>query len=131
MEMQRERFKQGLNPFVFYSSSLVALLIVAFSLVFPETASDTFGYMLSTITKYGGWYYILMGGFIFLICLYLALSRYGDIKLGPDHSVPDYGRLTWFAMLFSSGLGIALVFYGVAEPVMHFLSPPDMAGQYS
>jgi len=128
MEMQRERFKQGLNPFVFYSSSLVALLIVAFSLVFPETASDTFGYMLSTITKYGGWYYILMGGFIFLICIYLALSRYGDIKLGPDHSVPDYSRLTWFAMLFSSGLGIALVFYGVAEPVMHFLSPPDMQG---
>ena len=50
----------------------------------------------------------------------LAVSRYGDIKLGPDHSRPDYRNTTWFAMLFSAGMGIGLMFFGVAEPVMHF-----------
>src|SRR5690606_14300319 len=56
--------------------------------------------------------------------VFLAVSRYGDIKLGPDHSQPDFRDVTWFAMLFSAGMGIGLMFFGVAEPVMHFVSPP-------
>ncbi len=128
MQTNKKTLRDGLNPFVFYGSALIATLIVVFSLVSPETAANTFNSVLATITDYGSWYYILMGGFIFLICIYLALSRYGDIKLGPDHSKPEYSRPTWFAMLFSAGLGIALVFYGVAEPVMHFLNPPTLEG---
>lgn len=128
MKTQRDNFKEGLNPVVFYGSALVAAFIVIVSLLFPEKTAGTLTSIQNTITVYGGWYYILMAGFIFLLCIYLALSRYGDIKLGPDHSKPEYSRPTWFAMLFSAGLGIALVFYGVAEPVMHFLNPPNMAG---
>ena len=56
--------------------------------------------------------------------MFLAFSRYGDIKLGPDHSQPDYKSTSWFAMLFSAGMGIGLMFFGVAEPVMHFIAPP-------
>ena len=52
------------------------------------------------------------------------LSRLGDIKLGPDHSEPEYTNLSWFAMLFSAGMGIGLLFFGVAEPMMHFAAPP-------
>lgn len=128
MKIQRNSFQDGLNPFVFYGSALIASLIVIFSLVLPDIAAKIFSSTLAVITEYGSWYYILMAGFIFLLCIYLALSRYGDIKLGPDHSKPEYSRPTWFAMLFSAGLGIALVFYGVAEPVMHFLNPPIMDG---
>jgi choline/glycine/proline betaine transport protein len=51
-------------------------------------------------------------------------SRMGDIKLGPDHSEPEYGNVSWFAMLFSAGMGIGLLFFGVAEPLMHFTDPP-------
>lgn len=57
---------------------------------------------------------------ILLFSVYLGLSRLGNIKLGPDHSRPDYSNLSWFAMLFSAGMGIGLMFFGVAEPVMHF-----------
>lgn len=57
------------------------------------------------------------------------LSRLGDIKLGPDHSEPDYTNLSWFSMLFSAGMGIGLLFFGVAEPIMHFSSPPVGDGQ--
>lgn len=52
------------------------------------------------------------------------LSRVGEIKLGPDHSLPEYTNISWFAMLFSAGMGIGLLFFGVAEPIMHFSSPP-------
>src|SRR5690625_644182 len=52
------------------------------------------------------------------------LSRFGDLKLGPDHSTPEYNTITWFSMLFSAGMGIGLMFFGVAEPLMHTLQPP-------
>lgn len=56
---------------------------------------------------------------------YLGMSRFGDIKLGPDHSEPDFSYVSWFAMLFSAGMGIGLMFFGVAEPVMHYMAPPS------
>lgn len=125
---QKVTFKEGKNSTVFYGSAFVTAVTLFYSLIWPEAASELFGNMLSAITEYGSWYYILSTGFVFLICIFLALSRYGEIKLGPDDSKPEYNYLTWFAMLFSAGLGIALVFYGVAEPVMHFLNPPNMEG---
>ncbi|WP_156821539.1 BCCT family transporter [Halomonas smyrnensis] len=128
MRLRQNRLSEGMNKNVFFGSVVVAFFITMFALLSPEKASSTFTSLQSFIVEYGSWYYILMGGFIFLLCIYLGLSRYGDIKLGPDHSEPDYSRLTWFSMLFSAGLGIALVFYGVAEPIMHFLNPPGMVG---
>lgn len=70
------------------------------------------------------WFYILTVAIILLAVIFVAVSRYGNIKLGPDHSEPDYRDITWFAMLFSTGMGIGLMFFGVAEPVMHFIDPP-------
>ncbi|MCY1493867.1 Glycine betaine transporter [compost metagenome] len=61
---------------------------------------------------------------ILITVVFLAVSRFGDIKLGPDHSQPDYGNGTWFAMLFAAGMGIGLMFFGVAEPLMHYANPP-------
>src|SRR5690606_3875382 len=57
----------------------------------------------------------------------VAFSSWGNIKLGPDHAQPEYSFLSWFAMLFSAGYGIALLFFGVAEPVLHYASPPTGA----
>lgn len=70
------------------------------------------------------WIYVLFVGMILFFAVWLMFSRMGDIKLGPDHSVPEYKNLSWFAMLFSAGMGIGLVFFGVAEPIMHFANPP-------
>lgn len=70
------------------------------------------------------WFYILAVAIILLSVTYLGLSRYGQIKLGPDHAQPNFSYISWFAMLFSAGMGIGLMFFGVAEPVMHYLNPP-------
>lgn len=76
------------------------------------------------ITASFSWFYVLAVA-IFLIALTcIALSKMGRIKLGPDHSEPEYKNSSWFAMLFTAGMGIGLMFFGVAEPVMHYVSPP-------
>src|SRR5690606_29755403 len=83
-----------------------------------------FGQAQAWITVNASWFYILAVAIFLMASVFLAISRYGDIKLGPDHSEPDFANYSWFAMLFSAGMGIGLMFFGVAEPVMHYLSPP-------
>lgn len=114
----------GINPPVFYPSAIIILLFVLFAISFPEMAGEIFGSVQGWIINTFGWFYLLAMGVYLVIALILALSRYGNIKLGPDHSEPDFSYKSWFAMLFSAGMGIGLVFYGVAEPVFHFADPP-------
>ena len=113
-----------LNPPVFWGSTLLILILVIYASAFHESAQSVFGLIQSWIITNVSWFYILAVALILLTVVFLGVSRYGDIKLGPDHSEPDYSSTTWFAMLFSAGMGIGLMFFGVAEPVMHFLSPP-------
>src|SRR5690554_5188374 len=117
-----------INPPVFYGSAALITALVLFASIFPVTAQDFFGQLQSWILENVSWFYILAVAIILLSTIFLAASRYGDIKLGPDHSRPDYRNITWFAMLFSTGMGIGLMFFGVAEPVMHFVDPPIGAG---
>ncbi len=114
---------------VFKGALFFLSLLVLYTVIFPEQSSALYADMQSTIVQYGSWYYVLVVAIILVCVLYLAFSRLGDIKLGPDHSVPNYSNVSWFAMLFSAGMGIGLMFYGVAEPVMHFMSPPQGEGQ--
>ncbi len=116
--------KAKLNKTVFFTSSGLIFLIVLFASIFPKTADTFFKDLQAVIIEKGSWFYVLSVAIILLTVVYLAMSRYGTIKLGPDHAQPDYSYLSWFAMLFSAGMGIGLMFFGVAEPVMHFLSPP-------
>ena len=90
----------------------------------PESAGGLFQTIQNTIITYASWYYVLVVAVILVTVTAVTFSRFGDIKFGPDHSEPDYSFLSWFAMLFSAGMGIGLMFFGVAEPVMHFLNPP-------
>src|SRR5690606_18452953 len=85
-----------------------------------------FSRILDTIVHSFGWFYILaVAGFLIAVA-FLAASRYGRLKLGPDDSEPDYGYPTWIAMLFAAGMGIGLMFFAVAEPIQHFSQPPDV-----
>ncbi len=121
-EAPRPRIR--INPPVFFTSSILTLLFVIFAAVFPDAAGTLFGAVQGWVTHSAGWFYVLaVAGFLVFVVV-LALSEYGRIKLGPDHSEPDYSYGSWFAMLFSAGMGIGLMFFGVAEPVMHFVSPP-------
>lgn len=116
--------KATINPPVFWISAVLLLLIVLYASVFQAHAQSLFAHIQGWIIGNVSWFYILAVAIILGTVVFLGISRYGDIKLGPDHSTPDYSSTTWFAMLFSAGMGIGLMFFGVAEPVMHFLKPP-------
>lgn len=112
------------NPPVFIASGLLALAFVVFAIVAPQTAEALFGAVQAWVVGTSGWFYVLaVAGFLVFVVL-LAVSGFGRIKLGPDHSEPDYSYASWFAMLFSAGMGIGLMFFSVAEPIMHYTSPP-------
>lgn len=116
--------KSTFNPPVFYSSAILIFLLVLYATAFQEHAQMLFGQVQGWLITNASWFYILSVALVLISVVFLAVSRYGDIKLGPDHSEPDYRNSSWFAMLFSAGMGIGLMFFGVAEPVMHFTAPP-------
>jgi len=119
-----QQAKKDLNLPVFLTSSIVIVLFVLFGALFPDMAGEVFNTVQETIVDTFGWFYIFAVTGFLLFTLSLLFSRYGSIKLGPNDSEPDYSYLSWFAMLFSAGMGIGLVFYGVAEPIFHFEGPP-------
>ena len=112
------------NPPVFIGAGGLCLLFVLYAVLMPETAETLFGSIQAWVVHSAGWFYVLAVALFLIFVVVLALSDYGRIKLGPDHSEPDYSYLSWFAMLFSAGMGIGLMFFGVAEPVMHTMTPP-------
>lgn len=73
-------------------------------------------------TKFG-WLYVLLMVFFVILCIWLLFSKYGDIKLGKKEDVPQFSYISWLAMLFSAGMGIGLIFWGVAEPLQHLYDP--------
>lgn len=109
---------------VFYTAVAALIVVLAGAALVPESAGEFFAGVQSTIVANGSWYYVLVVAILLVCTVVVALTRYGDIKLGPDHAQPAYSLVSWFAMLFAAGMGIGLMFFGVAEPVNHFLAPP-------
>lgn len=109
---------------VFYPSVIVIAIMVLFAVLMPEKAGEVFNGVKNFVADKFGWFYMLSVGIFTFFVIFLAISPFGKFKLGPDQSKPSYSYLSWFAMLFSAGMGIGLMFWGVAEPVMHFASPP-------
>jgi choline/glycine/proline betaine transport protein len=109
---------------VFFSSVIVLAAVLLLAALFPNTTDLVFTDLQQSIVANGSWYYVLVVAVILVSVVMFAFSSYGQIKLGLDHSTPDYSFVSWFAMMFAAGMGIGLMFFGVAEPVMHFLSPP-------
>ena len=114
-----------LNKPVFISSSLVIFALLFYTVWDPTAASALFESLQNVVAQNGGWFYILTVAIILITVVILGFSRYGDIRLGPDHATPEFSKMTWLSMLFAAGMGIGLMFFGVAEPIMHFLSPPS------
>lgn len=113
-----------LNKKVFIGASSVIIALLLYTALLPKQAQDLFTHIQASIIDNGSWFYVLTVAFIFFFVVFLGFSRYGDIRLGPDHATPDYSIATWLSMLFAAGMGIGLMFFGVAEPLMHYLSPP-------
>ncbi|MFT7006076.1 MAG: choline/glycine/proline betaine transport protein [Colwellia sp.] len=116
--------KSQLNKKVFAGASSIIIALLLYTVALPKQAQSFFTLIQAGIVDNGSWFYVLTVAFIFFFVIFLGVSRYGDIRLGPDHSTPDYSLVTWLSMLFAAGMGIGLMFFGVAEPLMHYLSPP-------
>jgi len=114
---------------VFVPAVVVAALLVIGTMSNPALAGEAFGAALAWITRHFGWFYMLAVALFLIFVVGVALSSWGSTRLGPDHGGPQYSFPAWFAMLFSAGYGIALLFFGVAEPVLHYASPPVGAAQ--
>ncbi len=108
---------------VFIVSALITLAIAIWGIVGSESFGAAANALMQTVTDTVGWLYLgAMLSFV-IFALIIAMSRFGDIKLGPDDAKPEYKTISWFGMLFGAGMGIGLVFYGVAEPITHYLTP--------
>jgi choline/glycine/proline betaine transport protein len=114
---------------VFVPAIAVTLLLVIGTISNPELAGTAFAATLAYVTATFGWFYMLAVATFLVFIVSIAFTRWGNIKLGPDHAAPQYSFPVWFAMLFSAGYGIALLFFGVAEPVLHYAEPPAGAAQ--
>lgn len=105
---------------VFWITLALVLVTVAFGAIVPESFETITANMQAFITSTFGWYYLIIVSLMVVFTLFLIVSPYGKIRLGKDSDRPAYSRTTWFAMLFSAGMGIGLVFWGAAEPLSHF-----------
>ncbi|GAB2802612.1 choline BCCT transporter BetT [Halomonas shantousis] len=114
-----------LNPVVFYGSALGIVVFALWTMLFTESASTVIYAVLGWISATFGWYYFLAVVVYLVFVIGVGLSRFGRIKLGPEHSTPDFNMASWAAMLFSAGIGIDLLFFCIAEPVTQFLAPPE------
>jgi choline/glycine/proline betaine transport protein len=120
-----------IRPTVFFPAAGIIIFFVLFGVIFVDEFARAFSSVQNFIATSLGWFYILAVSIILAFVIFLALSPYGRIRLGPDDSKPDYGYWSWFAMLFSAGMGIGLLFFSVAEPIYHFgvEVPPAAAGE--
>jgi len=106
------------NP-VFLISTLVIFTFLIGSIVAGDAAGEFFGSLRKSITSTFDWFFLIAGNVFVLFCLALIVSPLGKIRLGGVDAKPDYSRASWFAMLFAAGMGIGLMFWSVAEPVIY------------
>lgn len=122
--MQASRTKQTVIGSVFAASVAITALIVLWGVVAPtsfESVSNTlFSYVVADLS----WFFLLAANLFLVFVVYLALSKYGRIKLGKKDDKPDFGRFSWFAMMFQAGMGPAIIFWGLAEPLSHQVNVP-------
>ncbi|SDH50374.1 glycine betaine uptake BCCT transporter [Alteribacillus bidgolensis] len=108
---------------VFFISLFIALLFIIWGVVAPNNVEAITSAIQGAISSHLGWFYLLSATCFLLFALFLIFSPYGRLKLGQPDEKPEYHYLTWFAFLFTAGMGIGLVFWGVAEPLYHYYAP--------
>jgi choline/glycine/proline betaine transport protein len=123
-EREEGWFHLDIHPQVFFISAGLILFFVVITLVFQQYVGNIFQVLQGTIASYTGWFFIWTMNIILVFILILLASRFGDVRIGGMDARPEFSILGWFSMLFSAGMGIGLLFYGVAEPMFHFASSP-------
>lgn len=121
------------NQAVFAISLIIVLSLVGLGIIHPSLLDKYSGLVHEYIIETFGWGYLISALVFLVFSIWFAFSRYGKIRLGGDNEKPQYSYFGWFSMLFAAGMGIGMIFWGVAEPMRHYLNPrnicPDSRAQ--
>ena len=118
-----------IHPPVFWPAAILLAIFIAITLIVGDPMEKVFQSVQDWISGNFGWFLVLAVNFYLFFALYFAFSKYGTIRLGGRNAVPEFSRGSWFAMLFSAGMGIGILFWSVAEPLFHFSDPPLNNGE--
>ncbi len=117
-------FGLEVNGPVFFISSFIIIVSIALTLIFEKQAETVFADIQTAVANNADWFFIMCVNIFLVFLVYLALGQFGNMRIGGPNAKPEFKTLSWFAMLFSAGMGIGLLFFSVGEPVMHFTAPP-------
>jgi glycine betaine transporter len=120
MEQQRTR----VDPRVYYVALCISVAFVLVGVLWTDELAPVVGDVLGWIVENFGWFFVLSTVAFLIFVGFLALTRYGSVRLGKDDDRPEFRTVSWIAMMFSAGMGIGLMFYGVVEPISHLAAPP-------
>ncbi|MFJ3929103.1 MULTISPECIES: BCCT family transporter [unclassified Streptomyces] len=123
-EPDHETVRQRTDPVVFGVSAVLTVAFVLWGALATDTLEDVSASLLDGLIHNGGWAFVLAASGFVVFALWLAISRYGRIRLGQENEEPEFRTVSWIAMMFSAGMGIGLMFFGVSEPLSHFVTPP-------
>jgi choline/carnitine/betaine transport len=129
METETRSSLKSIDPVVFGVSVVIIGGFAAWGILAPENLSAVVGAILTWVLATFGWFYVLVAFIVLALSIFLILHPWGRIRLGPDDSRPDFRTFTWIAMMFAAGLGSALMFYGVVEPLTHWAAPPHQLAE--
>ncbi len=116
--------KYDIHPWVFFGGAGLIILGVLFTLVAGDLAQNLFANLQSWIADFTGWFFVFVMNAVLFFCIGLLLTNYGKLRIGGPGAEPEFSTMGWFAMLFSAGMGIGILFYGVAEPMFHYVANP-------
>lgn len=124
LQKAHDLFGLRTSPVIFFVSAAIVFGFVILTLIIPDGVGDFFGVGAEWIFTNLGWFYVSGVTIFLLFLIFIAISRFGRLRLGEDDSKPQHSNLSWFAMLFAAGIGTILLFWAVAEPANHFANPP-------
>ncbi len=127
-EKYAKRFRAHIHPPVWFGAAGLILAFVLFGTTWTDVAATVFQQIQSFIVTTMGWFYILTATVLLGVIVWLWFSRFAYIRLGAPDDEPSFGYFKWFSMLFAAGMGIGLVFFGVSEPIMHYMEAPLATG---
>ena len=129
MSEQTSTWRDRIDPVVFYVTGAIAIGFVAWGLISTPSLGTASASAQDWVITNTGWFFVLSSTFFVIFVIWLAASKYGRIPLGDDGEEPEFKTIPWIAMMFSAGMGIGLMFWGVAEPLSHFVTPPPGTSQ--
>lgn len=121
-------FKIDKDVIILKSCIFIAVLIFICGVFFQQQFEAGTGYLMNFISNKMSWFYNLLMIMFFIFCIWMFFGKFRNIKLGDDDSKPEFSNISWFCMLFSAGVGIGLIFWGIAEPLTHYLKPSGIEG---